>query len=47
MPAGSSLEAMAAGTQRLGDSKQSAIDERESMRKMQEEMDGMLATVLS
>jgi hypothetical protein len=42
-----SLEAVAMNTQRLGESKQSAMEEREAMRKMQAEMDGMLATVLS
>ena len=42
-----SLEAVAQNTQRLGESKQSAIEEQESIRKMQEEMDGTLATILS
>lgn len=42
-----SLEAVAQNTQRLSESKQSAKEEQESLRKMQEEMDGTLATVLS
>ena len=46
-PGDASLEAVAQSTQRLGESKQSAAEEQESLRKMQEEMDGTLATVLS
>jgi len=42
-----SLEAVARNTQRLGETRQSAIEEQEAIRKMQEEMNGTLATVLS